>query len=126
MQIGRLVSLKEVEGVLSHFAEDKRLGPDGWPIEFFTTFFDIMGSDLLDVVEISRTQGYMSVAINSTFISLIPKSDNPESFLDFRPISLSNLVYKLVTNIITNRIKPNCQRYCPKSNLFFLLLINNL
>lgn len=42
----------------------------------------------------------------ATFVSLIPKRDKPKSLNDFRPISLCNLVYKIITNVIANCIKP--------------------
>jgi len=43
---------------------------------------------------------------NSTFLSLIPKDINPSTFARFRPISLCNVSYKLITKVIANRIKP--------------------
>ena len=44
--------------------------------------------------------------VNQTFLMLIPKVPNPEFMRDFRPISLCNVIYKLITKIIVNRIKP--------------------
>ena len=100
------VSLAEVEGDLTRFKKDKRPGPDGWPIEFFLWFFDFVGKDLLDAVELSRREGRANFSLNSTFITLIPKSENPSTFADFRPISLCNMVYKLIEKIVANHLKP--------------------
>jgi hypothetical protein len=71
------VTLNEVEDILKSFAKDKSPGPDGWTMELFLAFFDIMGKDLLEVIEDSRVNGYVLGAINSTFITLIPKKDKP-------------------------------------------------
>ncbi|KAE8674092.1 hypothetical protein F3Y22_tig00111769pilonHSYRG00381 [Hibiscus syriacus] len=43
--------------------------------------------------------------LNRTVLVLIPKSDAPETFVDFRPISLCTVMYKLITNIIVRRLK---------------------
>eukprot|EP00253_Pinus_taeda_P032328 PITA_32328 len=43
---------------------------------------------------------------NSTFLALIPKEVNPGTFDRFRPISLCNASYKILTKLLTNRIKP--------------------
>lgn len=42
---------------------------------------------------------------NETFIVLIPKNSNPSKIKDLRPISLCNMVYKLIAKVIMNRLK---------------------
>ena len=80
--------------------------PDGWPVEFFLGFFNLLGGDVLAAAELSRLEGQMEGALNSTFIFFIPKKDKPLTFLDFRPISLCNLIYKLIAKIVALRLKP--------------------
>jgi hypothetical protein len=118
--IGKEVLLEEVESALKSFAKSKSPGPDGWPVEFFLSFFDILGKDLVDMVEEIRKFGNTSGEINSTFISLILKSGRPESFKDFRPISLCNLIYKLNSKIIANIIKPFLSHFMSKEQFGFL------
>lgn len=48
----------------------------------------------------------MDPSLNSTFTTLIPKICNPQFVTDFKPISLCNIVYKLVSKIIVNRLEP--------------------
>lgn len=45
--------------------------------------------------------------LNETLISLIPKCQNPESLSNYKPISLCNSVYKIVSKIIVGRIRPH-------------------
>jgi hypothetical protein len=59
-------------------------------------------------------------ALNSTFLVLIPKVNNPSTFDDFRPISLCNLCYKIIAKIIANRIKPLLSRSLSEEQLGFL------
>jgi len=82
------VTPAELEGTLKWFKKDKSLGLDGWSIEFYLEFYNLLGQDLLNVVEESNTIGKLYDAINSTFVALIPKTDSPSYFNDFHPISL--------------------------------------
>ena len=45
------ISAQEVEVVLKGFKKDKSPRPDGWPVEFFLAFFDLVGRDLALAVE---------------------------------------------------------------------------
>jgi hypothetical protein len=99
------VSEDELKEVLHSFQKDKILGLDGWSMDFFVGFFDFFGKDLLKVVEESRTNGYIHLPFNETFIALIPKKDDPQSLEDFRPISLCKNIYKVIAKIISRRLK---------------------
>jgi hypothetical protein len=90
---------EEIWKALNTFKKDKSLGPDGWTVEFYLHFFDLISDDLWELVENSRLRGTIYRALNSTFLTLIPKSNNPNSFSDFRPIALCNLCYKLITKL---------------------------
>lgn len=57
--INRFVCLREIKDTLFQFSKDKSPGPDGWTIEFFMDLFDLLGEDLIKVVEESRTSGYI-------------------------------------------------------------------
>ena len=93
------ITLEEVEQALKSFKRDRSSGPDGWLVEFSLDFFDLLGNDLVNLVEISKLEGRVASSLKSTFITLIPKKDKPLSFVDFRPISLCNLVYKLISKV---------------------------
>lgn len=105
VKVGEEVSLDEIERALNCFGKSKSPGPDGWTVECFLHFFEMLGKDLLDAVDFSRINGYIACSVNATFIALIPKREKPESYDDYRPISLCNLVYKLIYKIISLRIK---------------------
>ena len=83
MQISKPISLEEMESVLTKFDKYKIPRLDGWPMELFISFFNIMGRDMLVIVEMSRSQGVMSRTLNSTFIYLIPKKEKLDIFSNF-------------------------------------------
>ena len=47
----------------------------------------------------------MPVGWNETIISLIPKVDTPEKVTDLHPISLCNVVYKVVSKVLSSRLR---------------------
>eukprot|EP00253_Pinus_taeda_P021811 PITA_21811 len=114
------VSLGEMESTLKWFKRDRGPRLDSWPVDFYLTFFDILGPDLLVVVEECQTGGRLHDPINSTFIALIPKLDSPLSFNDFHPISLCNYLYKIISKIIANQIKPILSEHISPEKFAFL------
>jgi hypothetical protein len=82
------VTVMELKSILSHFKKDKSPGPDGWTVEFYTHFFDLIKDDLLALVENVRTGGRIAGSLNSTFLALIPKLNKPQQFGDYRLLEL--------------------------------------
>lgn len=114
------VTPEELESTIKWFKKDRSPGPDGWTIEFYIAFYEFISNDLLRVIEECRETGSLYNAINSTFIALIPKSDSPSSFDDYRPISLCNVLYKIISKIIANRIRPILSRHISPHQFAFL------
>jgi hypothetical protein len=71
------------------------------------------------MVEESRLKGMVSGALNATFLALIPKSDKPDTFEGFRPISLCKLTYKIITKNIVARIKSSLSIGILRNNFDF-------
>ena len=84
----------------------KAPGPDGLHPGFFQRCWpqvrDSVTQEVIKVFQTSKLPEYL----NSTLIALIPKCSGPETIGQFRPISLCNTVYKMVTKTIVNRIRP--------------------
>ena len=64
-----------------------------------------MGDDVISVVLDFSNNGSMLPEINHTNIVLIPKVKNPVEMSNFRPISLCNVLYKIMSKVLANRLK---------------------
>nr|GEZ85910.1 RNA-directed DNA polymerase, eukaryota, reverse transcriptase zinc-binding domain protein [Tanacetum cinerariifolium] len=78
--------------------------PDGFTSKFFKAAWGIMGGDVYRAVKEFFDSGKMLGELNSTIISFVPKSKNPNT-ADYRPIACCGVVYSCVSKVITNRIK---------------------
>ena len=49
--------------------------------------------------------GTIPASLNHTYITLVPKSKSPKRVTEFRPISLCNILYKLIAKVLANWLK---------------------
>lgn len=71
-----------------------------------TQYYHIVGNDVWRFVRKAFSTGSFNPSLAETLIALIPKMDNPTSIKEFRPISLYNTIYKIISNVLVNRIRP--------------------
>jgi hypothetical protein len=77
------------------------------PTECMQSFkkMDVVGEKVIDKVLTILIGGPMPNDWNDIFSVLIPKVSSPESMKDLRPISLCNVVYELISEVLENRLK---------------------
>ncbi|GJQ89092.1 RNA-directed DNA polymerase, eukaryota [Tanacetum coccineum] len=100
----RPITRAEVRNAVWGCGENKSPGPDGFTFEFFRKYWDILGSDFCAAIEWFFEHCMFARGCNSSFIALIPKTQDPKFVSDFRPISLIGSLYKVVTKILANRL----------------------
>ena len=86
--------------------EGKYLVPNGFTVNLFHHFWALIKLKVWKIVEYSRVSTRILLAFNATFLTLIPKCEGVDSLDKFKPISLCNVIYKIITQVIVNRLKP--------------------
>ena len=94
--LGKPFSLDKVHRALKSMHPYKSPGPDGFSAFFYQNFWPTVGEKTTDFVLRILNTGIMPESLNHTNIILIPKKEKPKSLHDFGPISLCNVLYKLV------------------------------
>jgi hypothetical protein len=95
----------EVKNALFDMAPWKAPGPDGFPAGLYQNGWCKMGNSICEFVKSIWLNPRDIAAVNYTDICLIPKVDKPEFVSQFRPISLCNVSYKIITKLMVNRLK---------------------
>ena len=98
-------SAKEIKTALFQMGPTKAPGPHGMNALFYQQYWHIVGDDVIAAVLDFLNSGYMTSEINYTHIVLIPKVKSPEKISDYRPISLCNVIYKIISKVLANRLK---------------------
>ena len=104
--IDRPISNVEIKASLWALKPFKEPGSDGLHAGFFQRFWLLVGDSVKKEIHHIFTTKAAPEYLNKTLITLIPKSRNPETLNNYRPISLCNTVYKMVTKIIVARLRP--------------------
>lgn len=82
----------------------KAPGPDGLTAGFYPHHWELLGPGVSTMVLDFVNSGEMPHSINKTTIVLIPKIKHPQEMKQFRPISLCNVIYKICSKILANRL----------------------
>ena len=82
----------------------KSPGVDGLPIEFFATFWQVIIVQLTEIVVYMWSSAIIPDGISTGVITLIPKKTARARLEDWRPITLANVIWKILTKLIAERL----------------------
>ncbi|GLT40907.1 hypothetical protein SLA2020_150050 [Shorea laevis] len=101
----RDISVEEVKQAVGECGGDKSPSPDGFNFHFIRSIWSVVEKDIVDFVQEFSSNGKLVRGLNSSFIVLVPKKDNPVDLKDYRSINLINSLYKIISKVLANRIK---------------------
>lgn len=99
------VSNTEVSDAVFAIDPDKAPGPDKMMSLLYHRFWNLIAKDVTSMVRYFFETGELDDRINQTNICLIPKTARPVSMSEFRPISFSNVSYKIISKVLSSRLK---------------------
>lgn len=116
----RPVETSEIKKALFSMNPNKAPGMDGMIPLFFQSFWYILQHDICKAVQSFFQSNCMLKSWNHTLLSFIPKVQQLTKISQFRPISLCNVIYKIIYKILANRMKPSLPT-CSSENQSALL-----
>jgi hypothetical protein len=125
----------EIKEALDGISDLKAPGPDGMPTIFFKRFWEtVWGMVQEEVVVNVLNGGEIPKGWNETTVVLIPKVTDPQHLKDLRPINLCNVLYKIISEVLTNRLKvflcdiisPNQSAFVPGWLITDKLVVNEM
>ncbi|KAI7804071.1 pol-like protein [Triplophysa rosa] len=125
-KISRPLTLGELHRALQGMNLGKAPGIDGLPVDFYKSFWSVIGEDLLEVLNDSLAGGLMPLSCRRAVLTLLPKRGDLTNIKCWRPVSLLCGDYKLFSKVLANRlaevmdqvIHPD-QTYCVPGRLIF-------
>ncbi|XP_019151915.1 PREDICTED: uncharacterized protein LOC109148635 [Ipomoea nil] len=120
MALLRPFDIDEVRTAVFSMFPDKAPGPDGMNPGFYQHFWDVVGVDVSGFIVNTLNSRILPNGLNDTNIVLIPKKNVPETVGDMRPIALSNVLYRIMAKMITNRMKPLMENLISDSQSAFI------
>jgi hypothetical protein len=98
-------TMEEVLAAVTQMGPLKAPGLDGYTVGFYQKHWVTLGPEVCGAVLHFFNFFVMDPVLNKTHVALIPKNNNPLSVLDYRPISLCNVMYKIISKVLANRLK---------------------
>lgn len=105
-----LITELEAKQALFNMKLNKSPGCDGLTVEFYRTFWSAIKDSLINSINESYNSNQLSYTQRQSIISLIYKKGDPENLENWRPISLLNIDYKILTSCLASRM----QKVLPK------------
>lgn len=114
------VTDEEIRKAVFDIGPHKAPGPDGFTGIFYQQFWADIHPAIINEVKKFFAEGKMDQIHNHTNICLIPKTGAARSMADFRPISLCNVTYKIVSKILVSRLKKHLSGLISENQAAFI------
>ena len=99
------VTEQELNKALFSMENNKSLGLDGLSTNFYKHFWNILGQELTNILNFAYENGSLALSQRRGVISLVFKKGDRTKLKNWRPITLLNTDYKILTKALGNRLQ---------------------
>jgi hypothetical protein len=118
----------EIGDALFQIGPLKSPGPNGLPARFFQRNWRLLKKEVSAAIKLFFKDGSLPDDFNMTKTVLIPKTSDASDLKEFRPISLCNVIYKIISKCLVNRLRPHLHELISETQSAFLpgrLILDN-
>ena len=104
-----MIKTEDVVEAIRRTATNKSPGPDGLPGEFYRAYELMLIDPLRNAITEAQHSNRLPPSMLEGDITLIYKKKDPKDIRNYRPITLLNVDYKILTRILSDRLKQVCE-----------------
>ncbi|XP_074336615.1 uncharacterized protein LOC141673774 [Apium graveolens] len=104
-ELHKPITYEEVKKALFEMYPEKSPRPDGLNPGFYQAYWEVVGRDMVEFCQKYFAIGDLPAGVNNTLVCLIPKVTQPQQMTDVRPISLCNILFRVLSKVLANRLK---------------------
>jgi len=113
-------SRAKVDDVVKQLPSNKARGPDGFNTDFIKHCWPIINTDFYNLCDAFYDGAVCLQSINGSHITLVPKKDDALRINDYRPISVLNILVKIITKLLANRLQKKLPALLHKNQYGFI------
>ena len=103
-KLNKFISIQELWDSLKNMKNNKTPGNDGLTKEFYIKLWDTIGGDLVEVINNCFLEGELTTSQKDAEIKLLYKKGDKRLLKNWRPVSLLNVDYKILSSTISRRL----------------------
>ena len=111
--VNKPINEEEIENAITSMKNEKSPGEDGLTKEFYVTFLDIFKTELCELFNNMKLANSEPISMKNAIVKLLYKKGDHRYLKNWRPVSLLNVDYKILSKVMTNRIAKITDKIVP-------------